>query len=261
MWVLVIEMIKDEIKSATKKEKRIFLYVLGVIAFTIFVIFVFFRYEDFAKIIGMVANAVMPFLCGLVVAFILNAFVNLFENIIFAPINRRCENGKVWNKIKRPITMVISYLIVFAVIAVICFFIIPEVIRSCELFGETASKTLPIYIANITKVLDNMAERFSLGIDVNSIQQTLFGAFNWGTIIENATKVTTDILSGIVAATFSVASGVFTLVMSVIYSAYFLAGKESLIKTGKRVLYAFTPKSVANKVSMFLTVSNNVFTC
>ncbi len=79
MWVLVIEMIKDEIKSATKKEKRVFLYVLGVIAFTIFVIFVFFRYEDFAKIIGMVANAVMPFLCGLVVAFILNAFVNLFE--------------------------------------------------------------------------------------------------------------------------------------------------------------------------------------
>jgi predicted PurR-regulated permease PerM len=66
-------------------------------------------------------------------------------------------------------------------------------------------------------------------------------------------------VTGLVSATVNVASGVFTLIMSLIYSVYFLAGKEKLIRNFKRLLYAFCSRRTANRISMFLTVSNNVF--
>lgn len=254
-------MITEEIRKAPRKEKRIFIYVLGAIAFTVGIIFVCFRFEDFATIFGMISNAVMPFLCGMIVAFILNAFVNLFEKKLFAPLNRRFAEGKIWNRIQRPITLILSYLVVSLVVGVIFFFIIPELIKSGELFADTASKTVPVYLNQFSTWINDTVVRMGLDIDVKALQSGFLGNFNWGAILENATKFTSDILSGIVSATVNVASGVFTLVMSLIYSAYFLAGKEKLIRTFKRILYAFFSRRVANRVSMFLTVSNNVFSC
>ncbi|MEG1427783.1 MAG: hypothetical protein RSC76_08865, partial [Oscillospiraceae bacterium] len=245
-----------EFKNAPPKEKRYFLYVLGVIAFTISLIFIFFRYEDFSRIIDFVSTAVMPFLCGMIVAFILNAFVNLFEKTIFAPLNRRFAQGKIWNKIRRPITLVLSFMVLLSVVALIMFFIIPELIKSGEMFAKTASKTLPGYMATAGGWINDTIIRYNLNIDLKTIQDLFFGNFNWGTILANLSKVTTDILGSVVVATVNVATGVFTVVMSLIYSAYFLAGKEKLIRTFKRLLYAYSTKKIANRISMFLTVSN-----
>lgn len=254
-------MITEEMKNAPRKEKRIFYYVLGAIAFTVLIIFICFRFKDFSSIFQTISNAVMPFLCGMIVAYILNAFVNLFEKVIFAPLNRRFAQGKIWNKIQRPITLVLSYLIVFLVIGLIFFFIIPELIKSGELFADTASKTVPVYLNQFSAWLNDTATRFGMDVDVKSMQANFLGNFNWGAILENATKFTSDILSGIVSATVNVASGVFTVIMSFIFSVYFLGGKEKHIKTFKRLLYAFTSRRMANRISMFLTVSNNVFSC
>lgn len=248
-----------ELKNAPPREKRYFLYVLGVIAFTVTLIFIFFRYNDFAHVVGIVANAVMPFLCGLIVAFILNAFVNLFENILFKPINRRFSEGKVWNKIRRPITLVLSYMILLALLALILFFIIPELIKSGELFAQTASKTVPGYMDTFSKWVTETVNRYNLNIDVKAVQDLFFGNFNLSSIFSNLSKVTADLLTSLVTATVNLASGIFTVIMSLIYSAYFLSGKEKLGHTFKKVLYAYTPRKIANRISMFLSVSNNIF--
>lgn len=254
-------MITDELRRAPKKEKRIFLYVLGAIAFTVIIIFIFFRFESFFSIFNVIINAVMPFLSGLIVAFILNAFVNLFENIIFKPLNIRFEEGRIWNRIRRPITLVLSYLVLFAVVSVIIFYIIPELIKSGELFAENASKTLPGYINNISSWFSGVMASFNLDPDINNVLNKFFQSFNWANMLENATKFTSDIFGGLLSATMNVASGVFTVIMSFIYSAYFLSGKEGLIKTAKKLLYAFTSRRTANRVSTFFAVSNNIFSC
>lgn len=254
-------MITDELRRAPKKEKRIFLYVLGAIAFTVIIIFIFFRFESFFSIFNVIINAVMPFLSGLIVAFILNAFVNLFENIIFKPLNIRFEEGRIWNRIRRPITLVLSYLVLFAVVSVIIFYIIPELIKSGELFAENASKTLPGYINNVSSWFSSVMASFNLDPDINNVLNKFFQSFNWANMLENATKFTSDIFGGLLSATMNVASGVFTVIMSFIYSAYFLSGKEGLIKTAKKLLYAFTSRRTANRVSTFFAVSNNIFSC
>lgn len=247
-----------ELKNAPK-ERRYFLYALGVIAFTVALIFVFFRYNDFANIIGMVSNAVMPFLCGIIVAFILNAFVILFEKHLFSPLNRRFEQGKVWNKIRRPITLVLSYMILIALVSLIVFFIIPELVKSGELFAQTASKTVPGYVNDFSKWINETVQRYDLNIDIKAVQDLFFKNFNLSAIFTDLSKATSDILGSIVSATVNLASGIFTVIMSLIYSAYFLSDKEKLVLTFKKLLYAYVPRRSANRFAMFLTVSNNIF--
>ncbi|MFI3207417.1 MAG: AI-2E family transporter, partial [Clostridia bacterium] len=70
---------------------------------------------------------------------------------------------------------------------------------------------------------------------------------------------TTDIVLAIISATVNVASVIFTVVLSLIFSVYFLSGKENLIMTQKKLLYAYTPRRHANRISMFLSLSNKVF--
>lgn len=249
----------EERKDTHDRIKHLFPYVLGTIAFALIFVFILFKFDSLSYVCGEIANAIAPFTSGLIVAFVLNTIVNLFENHIFAPLNRKFSNGKIWNKIQRPITLLISYLTIFALLSVIIFFIIPEFAASCEAFAQTASRTFPGYIDNALKWVDNVVTNMNMDIDMAAVEKTISSFLNMNVIIEHVTSVISQVFPKIISATVNVASGIFAVVMSLIFSAYFLAGKENLIMFCKRVLYAFTSRKTANRVSMFMSVSNNVF--
>lgn len=56
------------------------------------------------------------------------------------------------------------------------------------------------------------------------------------------------LVGSVANATVGVASGIFTFVMSLIFSVYMLYSKEKLIRNLKRVLYAFLPAKRAQQV-------------
>ncbi len=252
-------MLPEPEHKTSKKEKRYVLYATIAITFTVFLIFIFFQFENFSIVISTIATAFTPFFSGLVLAFILNTFVKGIDQVIFKGINKRFEKGKIWNKIKKPITLVLAYLFAFAVLGIILFLIIPELTVSIQSFVQTASETLPGYVENIFVWLDNTLKSLNLNIDIYELQNTLLNTFNWSSLLTEITSAATDILASILAATFNIVSIVFSVLMSLIYSVYFLADKESLTVLFKKVMYAYTPKKAADKISLFLAVANNVF--
>ena len=122
--------------------------------------------------------------------------------------------------------------------------------------GETARVNIPVYADQIAKWADELSKQFDL--DFSTMVDSL-NNFNWSSILSGATEFTTNFFSSLVNVTVNVASGIFTFVLSVIFSAYFLTSKESLLLSLKRVSYSLLPKKVVATLADIAVTSNNVF--
>ena len=91
---------EKENHSAEKKPLREYTpwdYVkpgIAIAAFAVGLIFVLFKFDAVSKVGGVLFNAVSSFILGLFIAYILNVFLNLFENTVFGRLTR--SDNKVW---------------------------------------------------------------------------------------------------------------------------------------------------------------------
>lgn len=250
---------QEQEKGARKAETRALAMsfvkpAILVSAFTVVLIYVLFRFESLQHVGAVILNAVNPFLVGLFIAYILNVFLTLFEDVIFGRWTR--NPGKIWSKVKRPVCVVLSFAVILLILAAIVLYIVPEVFKSMDTLTEAARVNLPVYIDAVTKWVEGISREFDL--DLSKVLQSL-QSFNLSDFLSGATEVTTQFISSVVTATVNVASGIFTLVLSVIFAAYFLSGKESLILSAKRIAYAVLPKKVVATVADLGITANSVF--
>ena len=246
-------------KDGVNFNKKTILSIMGIIVFTILVIFAFFNFEKFLIAVNIISSAIAPFITGLIIAYILNHIVNLYEKYIFCYFNKKFRNGKIWNKINRGISILMAYVTVIVVICLILLFIIPELSSSIKQFAITIEKTVPVYIKDLSTWIENFIIENNLNINIKEIQDAFFKNFDLSNIVQGLTHATSDIFIKLANATIGVASGIFTAIVSLIFSIYFLSSKEKLVLTGKKVLYSYTPRRHANRISMFLSLSNRVF--
>lgn len=241
-----------DVRSDLRKEKRV-LYVgaafLLMAALLVLVIMYFDTVRGWMKILF---NTLAPVFCGIIIAYILNVFVHFFEDIAFKPFER--SKSRRWKKAKRPLAVVLAYLVVLLVVLFITCFIIPGVIESMSVLAETAQKTVPGYVNSAVQWVTKFAQENDLAFVQDFIKN-----FDWGSMFSNVTKMTTDFVGSLVSVTVNVASGVFTFVMGFIFSIYMLFGKEKLLRGVKSTVLAFLPDRAARRISRVGAVANRVF--
>lgn len=242
-----------------KREKRIFLYTLGAIAFAIGLVFMIFEFELFAKSINLVVDAVTPFLIGLIIAFILNLSMNMFENVLLNKLDKFFAKRNAWKHVKRASAIVLSFILIFAFITLLLLFIIPELTESGEMFFLAAYENIPVYIMDFVAFVENLILEYNLAIDIETIEELFYENFSIKNVLDNISSSVPGVFDSVMVTTLSVANGIVSFIMSLIFSIYFLSSKESLIKTFKKLLYSYIPRKTANRISMFLKISNKVF--
>lgn len=222
--------------------------ILFLITFTAALVYLLFNLEKVRDAVIWCFGLIGPFLVGVAVAFVLNVFVKLFEEKIFGALTRR--GGAVWIKIKRPVSVLLSFVAVFVLLSLIIFYIIPEFASSLKMLTDN----LPVYVQQFSQWAMEQLNRLEITQDmVNSLK------IDWSKLISQVTTVTTDFVSSIFTVAMSVASGVVSFIMSLIFSIYMLFGKEKLIRNCKRAVYAFLPKAKARRVVRVGSLSNKVF--
>lgn len=241
-------------QHAERDPKRFVKPAITVVAFTVVLIFVLFRFDSLQKVGKTFISAVNPFLTGLFVAYILNVFLNLFENFVFGKLTR--STNRFWQAIRRPLCVVLSFAVVILIILGITLYIVPEIFKSLELIGATARVNIPIYAANLTKWAEEISREFNIDITDSF---GFLGNFNWSNILTGTTEFMTNFLGSLVNATVNVASGIFTFVLSIIFAVYFLMGKESLLLSMKRILYSMLPKKTVATIADVGVTSNGIF--
>ena len=180
-----------------------------------------------------------PFIVGFAIAYLLNTPMCFFERKLFAN-----------SKYKRVLSILLVYVLAFAVVAILLGLIIPQVVQSVK---DLASN-MQFYLDGLNQLVQNLTEQFDL--DSEGIN-TMLGDFQ--SMMSNVSAKVAQALPQIVDVGFAIGSGVITGITAIISSIYMLAGKGRLVPQLKRLLYAILPKRRSDRLLQICGHANEVF--
>ncbi len=220
--------------------------------------------------VSAVLSIFSPIFLGICIAFIVNVpmrslerlWDRLFRRELYVSGTKKGRSLKhqLSTALRRPLCMILSYLLIAGLLFAVVFMLIPQLGAA---FNDFASM-LPGYLADLEALwvkaqtlLDDFGfvlPDFAIDIkrlNTDGIFSTVKSFFaEWGSHILDTT----------VSITTSVFSGVFNVVLALVFSIYMLAQKEMLCGQIKRILRAlFSEKRVVTLVS-FADLVNKTFT-
>ena len=220
--------------------------ILFIISYVAIIIFALVNFDKIITAFNYVLNILSPFIVGVLLAFVLNVLIKFIETKIFGKIKK----GKVWKKIKRPISITVSLILVGLIIYFVMNLLVPQLRNSVSLFTDT----LPEYKEDIINIL----EKF----DVEETTVAKVGEY-----LDNFTKVITDYIKGnskdVLSITTEVATSIISIVskgiISIVFAIYIIAQKETLKRQVDKLMNAYLKPKVSNKIRDIAVMSNKTF--
>lgn len=220
--------------------------ILFIISYIAIIIFALVNFDKIITAFNYVLNILSPFIIGALLAFVLNVLIKFIETKIFGKI----KEGKVWKKIKRPISITVSLILVGLIIYFVMNLLIPQLRNSVSLLTDT----LPEYKEDIINIL----EKF----DVEETTVAKVGEY-----LDNFTKVITDYIKGnskdVLSITTEVATSIISIVskgiISIVFAIYIIAQKETLKRQVDKLMNAYLKPKVSNKIRDIAVMSNKTF--
>lgn len=176
-----------------------------------------------------------PVIAALCIAFVLNILLSALETKVFKFMdNIKRESVK---KIKRPLCIILTYLLALGIVSLIIGVIIPEIIDTVTYL----TSRLPSIINDGRTWIGDLLTKFHISnINIPEIK------INWSLVGKNIVNwlsgSSSAIFGGAVNITTSVFSGMFDTLFSFVISVYILAQKEKIANFVKRVINAFIPQ-------------------
>ncbi len=227
-------------KDKTRKD------IIIIISYIALVIFALVNFSKILAFLGKVISIFSPFLLGIILAFVLNVLNNFIEKKIFGKI----KPSKIWNKIKRPLCITLSLILVFLTIFFVMNLLIPQLKNSASLFTDT----LPVYKEDIIGILNKF------DVDESTVNKV-------GEYLDNFGKVITDYIKGnskdVITVTTEVATSVVNIIskgiITLVFAIYMIAQKETLSRQINKVMKAYLKPKTINKINTVGTLANKTF--
>lgn len=205
------------------------------------------NFQIILDIFNSILAVIMPFLLGIMIAFILNVLMIRIEKIL-----SRFILDKKYTSFKRVISIIVSLLIVIGVIGIIITLIIPELTNAIKVIVKSFPETfeqLQVWINQNGNSFPQL-ETWINSVDLNSIASELSGLFKIG-------------LTGMLGSTVDVISMFFTsilnLVVGIVFALYILMSKETLTRQSHKLIDAYIPKRISVKLLEVGTLARTTF--
>lgn len=268
-------------------KKLNFKSLLLLVAFGVLLNFAVQHLELLGGVLGWVIGIIKPFLTGGVIAFILNVPLrgierllfpekktSVLETVLIKETELQDKAGEMLrsslpqglqtqtkvkpvkkpdiSRYKRPISLVITLLLVVAVIALVCGLVIPELGRT----GKVLWDSLPGYFETLREWAMKTLASYP---QVTEYLQGL--SLDW---TEIGTKVMTilqesELIQNIYGTASSVVGGIVSLCIGIVFAVYVLMRKEQLGSQVKKILYAFLPEKAASETIRISTIASESF--
>ena len=225
-----------------------------VILFTIVLIFFFINISTVLKVLDTIFKVLAPILYGLVIAYLLNYPYKLFKDHAFKNMGKK----HAWlKKVKRPLALVLTYIIIFGIVAFLVSTLIPEISSSIT----TLIDNIPVYERTLKSAADSVVE-----FVYNLSGYNLYEMASFSNIVALITgKDTTEFIKNLateyIPTAFStvldIGTGLYNWGLGIIISIYLLASKEKLLRQLKIVLVAYTPAKIHKRLFKIGDVFNN----
>lgn len=226
--------------------------ILLIITFTVLLYGGLQNFSAVKGVAGNILGIIAPFILGLCIAFIINMLMRALEDkwdkILKAKKDKK--KGK-WNvKLKRPVCLILSIIIILGVISFLFLMVIPEIGRTAALISEL----MPVYTEGLKEFLQKLTNTYAdlpeYNIDWDKIETTLTNLLSdWGK----------SILGSTVSITTSIFKGIFKVLLGIVFSIYVLLQKEALGRQFKKLLKAYLPKAWVEWILDVADISSRIF--
>ena len=209
--------------------------ILIVITYVALIIFGLVNFDKIIKVLSDIFKVFSPFIIGVVLALILNVLINFIEKKLFGKV----KETKTWNKIKRPLSIVMSLILVTLIIFFVMNLLIPQLKNSASLFTDT----LPEYKEDVIRVM----KRFDMEKTTIKTVSEYF---------DNFSKAITDYIKGnskdVISLTTEFATSIFSIIskgiIAIVFAIYIIAQKETLKGQIDKIMRAYLKPKVVNKI-------------
>lgn len=191
--------------------------------------------------IGVLIGIMKPFIYGGVIAFILNIPLRFIENKLL-----KNWKGKMADKVKRPLGIVLSILLVVLIINIVIMTVVPQLGKTVVEIGNQ----IPVFAAGVLDKLEDISIQYpqleSYIAQLETIEIDWESALN--SLVQFMKNGMTNFLSSTVTVAGSIIGGTMNVFIGLIFALYILGQKETLASQAKRIISAFCPVRVERKI-------------
>ena len=226
-------------KLYDKKYMTIAAYALAVIASLILLTAFVLRFSDIRDAVNATMRPLRPIFFALILSYFCNPMMKIGERYVFGWLDRYKH---VPRRMKRVLSLILSYLLILSVIAGILFLTVPEIVN------------------NYVDLIENLTDFLLLAVDkIDGILGIANEATIEDMIIENSHTILSSAAS--IAASFmlKLSSVTFVLILSWVLSFFMLLYKESWAAGLRRTVTALSPKKLYAEVIDTLNFANRTF--
>ena len=229
------------------KYYTISIYTIITITFLAVIVKLIWKWTSTIAAIESIFNMLAPFLIGMLIAYVLNPLVKLFDGKIFEKLfkmkNRNMRKG---------LSILISYVLVIGLLTVCISVVIPELYNSIY----NVYNGINDYYNNFLTFLDKMAVKYP---DLDIAYITKLAESNSTKVVEFLQNSIGTILPILYNTSISVISWILNLIIALKVSCYMLIDKEKLIRNFKRLIYVIMKKNTAERFISTLKDANEIF--
>lgn len=222
--------------------------ICGIILFTVVLVAVAVHFKEIFNGIQFVWGILFTFVLGGIIAFILNIPMSAIERLLFKEKNQKKK------KYARPLSLLITFVIVLAIIAGVVLIVVPQIGSAVRELTKTAEAFFP-------ELQKKAVELFRSNRQVREWIEGL--SFDTGKIIDTAIDFLQngagDMLSGTFTAAKAVVSGIMAFFIGLIFACYLLLGKEKLSRQADMLIKAAFPEKIVVRIEYVAKLCSDTF--
>ena len=222
-----------------------------LIVFTAFLVVALWKFDVVLGVLKTIWDIIFPFVLGGAIAFLTNVPMSFLEKKIFENVKKK---NKIVRKLKRPISLILTIVLVVGVIALVMFGVIPQLTRTMGTLVTSINDFIPQMQSWIGEFFHNNQEIMNL---VDQIEFDPDQAIKWGiSLLGNGAG---NMMNTTMSAVGSIVSGVATFFIAFSFSCYILFQKEKLHIQIRKVFFAFLPKEKAEAFLRICSLTYRTF--
>ena len=206
------------------------------------------NWENTKAQIGNLVSIFSPFLLAFLIAYFITPMVKYIDRMLFS----NTVNEK-YKKLHLVISMLLAYTILVGAIITVFIFIVPQIINSISQLVRM-SPTFYQKTIDLLNSLDEMFPNLDLSFMLETAQDVMPDIFNFA-----RTFMTDTVLPFLYNAGMSIISWLINILLAFVISCYIVFGKDRLLKSCKRLAYAFLPEDICLSLFDILHNCNDIF--
>ena len=209
-----------------------------LIVFTALLVVALWKFDVVLGVLKTIWDIILPFVLGGAIAFLTNVPMSFLEKKIFENVKKK---NKIARKLERPISLILTIVLVVGVIALVMFGVIPQLTRTMGTLVTSINDFIPQMQSWIGEFFHNNQEIMNL---VDQIEFDPDQAIKWGiSLLGNGAG---NMMNTTMSAVGSIVSGVATFFIAFSFACYILFQKEKLHIQIRKVFFAFLPRQKAD---------------